>query len=330
MEQAIADAGLERGRGLQRAHRPDRRLRRALDPRHRRGRRHHPREGPQAHRPVRGAQGDELGPVGDAVDLVQDQGDQLFDLLGLRDLDPLHRRGRRADPARQAGHRLRRRLRGAGLDPVGAVRRHGRHVQPASTTGPREARRAYDEDRDGFVIAGGAGMVVLEELEHAKARGAKIYAEIVGYAANSDGYDMVAPSGEGAARCMRLALAGGGRPQDRLPQSARHLDRRSATLKRDGRGARGVRRRRAADLLDQVADRPQPGRGRRAGGDLLPLDDAGRLRLPRAPTSRPSTRPSPTCRSCASARTVQLDTVMSNGFGFGGTNGCLVMSRYDG
>src|SRR6185295_6975674 len=75
---------------------------------------------------------------------------------------------------------------------------------------PARASRAYDKDRDGFVIAGGAGTVVLEELEHAKARGAKIYSEVVGYAANSDGFDMVAPSGEGAARCMRMALKGMG------------------------------------------------------------------------------------------------------------------------
>ena len=73
---------------------------------------------------------------------------------------------------------------------------------------PQLASRAYDADRDGFVIAGGGGMVVLEDYEHAKARGAKIYAEIVGYGANSDGYDMVAPSGEGAQRCMKLALDG--------------------------------------------------------------------------------------------------------------------------
>jgi 3-oxoacyl-[acyl-carrier-protein] synthase-1 len=71
---------------------------------------------------------------------------------------------------------------------------------------PARASRAYDRDRDGFVIAGGAGVLVLEELEHAKARGARIYAEIVGYGATSDGYDMVAPSGEGAERCMRIAL----------------------------------------------------------------------------------------------------------------------------
>jgi len=72
---------------------------------------------------------------------------------------------------------------------------------------PTKASRAYDADRDGFVIAGGGGMVVVEELEHALARGAKIYGEITGYGANSDGYDMVAPSGEGAVRCMKIALA---------------------------------------------------------------------------------------------------------------------------
>jgi 3-oxoacyl-[acyl-carrier-protein] synthase-1 len=71
---------------------------------------------------------------------------------------------------------------------------------------PTTASRAYDKNRDGFVIAGGAGVLVLEELEHARARGAKIYAELAGYGATSDGYDMVAPSGEGAARCMRMAL----------------------------------------------------------------------------------------------------------------------------
>jgi 3-oxoacyl-[acyl-carrier-protein] synthase-1 len=85
-------------------------------------------------------------------------------------------------------------------------------AMPALSSGfndsPEKASRAYDKNRDGFVISGGAGVVVLEELEHAKARGAKIYGELVGYGANSDGYDMVQPSGEGAVRCMKLALQG--------------------------------------------------------------------------------------------------------------------------
>ncbi|NMU85513.1 beta-ketoacyl-ACP synthase I, partial [Vibrio parahaemolyticus] len=71
---------------------------------------------------------------------------------------------------------------------------------------PDKASRTYDADRDGFVISGGGGMLVIEELEHALARGAKIYGEIVGYGATSDGYDMVAPSGEGAIRCMKMAM----------------------------------------------------------------------------------------------------------------------------
>ena len=79
---------------------------------------------------------------------------------------------------------------------------------------PEQASRAYDVKRDGFVIAGGAGVVVLEELEHAKARGAKIYAELAGYGATSDGYDMVQPSGDGAVRCMRMAMAGVEEPVD--------------------------------------------------------------------------------------------------------------------
>src|SRR5690606_7313553 len=81
---------------------------------------------------------------------------------------------------------------------------------------PEKASRAYDAKRDGFVIAGGGGMVVVEELGHALARGAKIYAEIVGYGATSDGYDMVAPSGEGGVRCMQQALATVDTPIDYL------------------------------------------------------------------------------------------------------------------
>jgi 3-oxoacyl-[acyl-carrier-protein] synthase I len=101
---------------------------------------------------------------------------------------------------------------------------------------PAVASRAYDADRDGFVIAGGAGVLVLEELEHAKARGATIHAEIVGYGATSDGYDMVAPSGEGAVRCMRQALATStGRSTTSTPMAP---PRRSATRRRSARSAR--------------------------------------------------------------------------------------------
>ena len=142
---------------------------------------------------------------------------------------------------------------------------------------PATASRAYDVDRDGFVIAGGAGVLVLEELEHAKARGAKIYAEVAGYGATSDGYDMVAPSGEGAQRCMKMALETV-QGADRLHQSARHrdADRRPQGDRGD---PRSVRRQVPADFRHQVADRPFARRRRRAGGDLFAADDEQRLHL---------------------------------------------------
>src|SRR3546814_20561205 len=89
---------------------------------------------------------------------------------------------------------------------------------------PARASRAYDRDRDGFVMSGGGGVLVLEELEHAKARGAKIYGEVAAYAATSDGADMVAPSGEGAVRCMRLAMQGlGNTPVDYIRSEERRV-----------------------------------------------------------------------------------------------------------
>ena len=115
---------------------------------------------------------------------------------------------------------------------------------------PQKASRAYDAKRDGFVIAGGAGVVVVEELEHAKARGARIYGEITGYGATSDGFDMVQPSGEGAVRCMKHgALHGEGarsttstrtRPRRRSATNAR--SRRSARCSAPATNARRSRR----------------------------------------------------------------------------------------
>ena len=144
---------------------------------------------------------------------------------------------------------------------------------------PSRASRAYDKNRDGFVISAGAGVLVLEEYERAKARGARIYGEIVGYGATSDGHDMVAPSGEGAARCMRQALARGQSP-DRLHQSPCDFDpdRRSQGDRGFARGL-WLGRQVSADIGDQVADRPFPGRDRRARGDLFVADDAERLHL---------------------------------------------------
>ena len=128
---------------------------------------------------------------------------------------------------------------------------------------PEKASRAYDKDRDGFVIAGGAGVVVLEELERAKARGGKIYGEVAGYGATSDGFDMVAPSGEGAVRCMQLALKGldGKGLGAKIDYINPHG---TGTPIGDLREIEAIRnvfgRRRAEDRRDQVADRAFAGR----------------------------------------------------------------------
>ncbi len=197
---------------------------------------------------------------------------------------------------------------------------------------PEKASRAFDADRDGFVIAGGGGMVVLEELEHARARGAKIYAEVTGYGATSDGHDMVAPSGVGGERAMRLALS-------TLPEGRRvgYINAHgTSTPVGDVSEVEAVRRvfgegADAADQLDQVDDRPQPGRDRGAGGDLLPADAAATTSSPRRSTSRRST-PSIRPGEIATARVddAGLDTVMTNSFGFGGTNASLLLSRLQG
>jgi 3-oxoacyl-[acyl-carrier-protein] synthase-1 len=196
---------------------------------------------------------------------------------------------------------------------------------------PERASRAYDKDRDGFVIAGGAGVVVLEALEHAKARGAKIYAEITGYAANSDGHDMVAPSGEGAARCMRLALQG-----------------------MDGKGVGPIDYLNPHGTSTPVGDIKEMEAVRQVFGDNPPLISSTKS-LTGHSLGAAGAQEAIYCLlmmqndfACESANIEELDpafadlpilrarkdmtlnTIMSNGFGFGGTNGCLVMSRYDG
>ncbi len=140
---------------------------------------------------------------------------------------------------------------------------------------PAVASRAYDVNRDGFVIAGGAGVLVLEELEVAKARGAKIYAEIVGYGATSDGYDMVAPSGEGAERCMRQALS-------TVKEHVDYINTHGTSTpvgdsKEMGAIRECVRQPYPAYRVDQIAHRPFARRRRRSGSDLLHAHDARRL-----------------------------------------------------
>lgn len=189
---------------------------------------------------------------------------------------------------------------------------------------PAVASRAYDRDRDGFVIAGGAGIVVLEEYERAKARGAKIYGEIVGYAANSDGYDMVAPSGEGAARCMKLAMGDTGRTIDYLNPHG------TGTPVGDVKEMEAVR----AVFGDKApaisSTKSLTGHSLGAAGAqeaiycLLMLNNGFLAESAHIDNLDPAFEGLPILRQRADR---QVETVMSNSFGFGGTNGCLVMAR---
>jgi 3-oxoacyl-[acyl-carrier-protein] synthase-1 len=189
---------------------------------------------------------------------------------------------------------------------------------------PQLASRAYDRDRDGFVIAGGAGIVVLEELERAKARGAKIYAEITGYAANSDGHDMVAPSGEGAVRCMRQAMAGLDRRIDYLNPHG------TSTPVGDSKEMGAVREVFGNDMPLISSTKSLTGHSLGAAGvqeaiySLLMLDNGFVAESANIENLDPEFEGMPIIRE---TRDVALDTVMSNSFGFGGTNACLIMSK---
>src|SRR6201994_4859312 len=188
---------------------------------------------------------------------------------------------------------------------------------------PAVASRAYDKDRDGFVIAGGGGIVVLEEYEHAKARGAKILGEIVGYAANSDGYDMVAPSGEGAVRCMNIALKmAGGRTIDYLDPHG------TSTPVGDEREMEAVRQVFGDKKPLISSTKSLTGHSLGAAGAqeaiycLLMLNNGFACESANIETLDPAFADMPILRQRVER---ELSTVMSNSFGFGGTNGCLVM-----
>jgi len=190
---------------------------------------------------------------------------------------------------------------------------------------PEKASRTYDANRDGFVIAGGGGMVVVEELEHALARGAHIYAEIVGYGATSDGADMVAPSGEGAVRCMKMAMQGLDTPIDYLNTHG------TSTPVGDVKELGAIREVFGDNCPSLSATKAMTGHSLGAAGvqeaiytllmlehgfiapsiNVEELDEAGKgLNIVTKPTDK------------------ALTTVMSNSFGFGGTNATLTMRKY--
>ena len=190
---------------------------------------------------------------------------------------------------------------------------------------PSVASRAYDVNRDGFVIAGGAGIVVLEEYERAKARGAPIYAEVVGYAANSDGFDMVAPSGEGAERAMKLAISqAGGRRIDYLNPHG------TSTPVGDSKEMAAVRRVFGDDMPLISSTKSLTGHSLGAAGaqeaiySLLMLKHGFAAESAHIETLDPEFEGMPILRE---RRDGELTTVMSNSFGFGGTNGTLILSK---
>jgi 3-oxoacyl-[acyl-carrier-protein] synthase I len=192
---------------------------------------------------------------------------------------------------------------------------------------PEKASRAYDADRDGFVIAGGAGVVVLEELEHAKARGAKIYAEVAGYGATSDGFDMVAPSGEGAARCMRMALNGVNAPVDYINPHA------TATPIGDLKEIEAIRDVFGAKCPPIAATKSLTGHSLGAAGvqeavySILMMNSGFICESANIETLDPAFADVPIVRERRD--NVELGCVLSNSFGFGGTNASIVLKRLD-
>ncbi len=188
------------------------------------------------------------------------------------------------------------------------------------------ASRAYDVNRDGFVIAGGAGVLVLEELEHAKARGAKIYAEVVGYGATSDGYDMVAPSGEGAVRCMRQALTTVKTPVDYINTHG------TSTPVGDSREMAAIREVFGATMPNIASTKSLTGHSLGAAGvqesiySILMMQGDFIGESAHIEELDPEFEGMPIVRKRID--NAKIDTVLSNSFGFGGTNATLVFQRY--
>jgi 3-oxoacyl-[acyl-carrier-protein] synthase-1 len=188
------------------------------------------------------------------------------------------------------------------------------------------ASRAYDVDRDGFVIAGGAGVLVLEELEHAKARGAKIYAEIVGYGATSDGYDMVAPSGEGAVRCMRQALATVSSPVDYINTHG------TSTPVGDSKEMGAIREVFGEKMPFITSTKSLTGHSLGAAGVQESIYSILMMRGGFIGESAHIEQLDPEFEGMPIVREriddARIDTVLSNSFGFGGTNATLIFQRY--
>ncbi len=196
---------------------------------------------------------------------------------------------------------------------------------------PEKASRAFDANRDGFVISGGGGIIVLEELEHARARGARIYAEVTGYAATSDGHDMVAPSGEGGERAMRLALE-----TLRDGRKVGYINAHgTSTPVGDVGEVQAVRRVFGEGSTPVISStKSMTGHSQGATGAqeaiycLLMLENDFIAPSINVETLDPAIHPAEIATSLV--ENAGLDTVMTNSFGFGGTNGSMLLSRYNG
>jgi 3-oxoacyl-[acyl-carrier-protein] synthase-1 len=190
---------------------------------------------------------------------------------------------------------------------------------------PEKASRTYDADRDGFVISGGGGIVVVEELEHALARGAKIYAEIIGYGATSDGYDMVAPSGEGAVRCMQMALADVDAPIDYINTHG------TSTPVGDMRELEALREVFGDNMPAIASTKSLTGHALGAAGvheaiySMIMMEDSFIAPSINIDNLDEKAAGMPVVQEM---RKAELNTIMSNSFGFGGTNATLVMRKY--
>ncbi len=191
---------------------------------------------------------------------------------------------------------------------------------------PETASRAFDVNRDGFVISGGGGVLVLEELEHAKARGAKIYAELVGYGATSDGYDMVAPSGEGAMRCMQQAMATTDAKIDYINTHG------TSTPVGDIQELEAIKQVFGDKIPPLASTKSLTGHALGAAGvneaiySLLMMEDGFIAASANIFDLDPAAEGYPIVREMQD--NVKLDCVMSNSFGFGGTNACLTFKRF--
>ena len=192
---------------------------------------------------------------------------------------------------------------------------------------PAKSSRAYDRNRDGFVIAGGAGVLVLEELEHAKARGATIHCELVGYGATSDGFDMVQPSGEGAARCMRLALSTVKEKVDYINPHA------TSTPVGDKREVEAIREVFGDDIPPISATKSLTGHSLGAAGaheaiySILMMHNDFICESANIEEIDPEFADVPIARQRIDG--ARLNVVLSNSFGFGGTNASLVLQRHE-